>query len=147
MIQRMLRIVVGLAIAGALVGCRAEGPSNAISNPEVSVPYNTVIVLDKSTTDWTAGLPWERQSKIAIDRNIKTTTPTGLMKVEIAVRNRTDHMLRLDIQTKYFAVDGAQVDESATEAVVLRPQETKAYSSSSLRETASKYRVEVSGAQ
>jgi len=131
----------------AVAGCRTEGPSTAITNPAVSVPYNTVIILDKSTTDWTAGLPWERQSKITIDRNVKTTTATGLMKVEISVRNRTDHTLRLDVQTKFFSTNGAQVDESATEVIVLRPQETKAYSSSSLHDTAAKYRVEISGAQ
>jgi len=131
----------------AVAGCRREGPSTAITNPGVVVPQNTVIVLDKGTTDWTAGLPWERQSRIAIDRHVKTTSVTGLMKVEIAIRNRTDHMLRLDVQTKFFAADGAQVDESATEAIVLRPQETKAYSSSTLRETAGMYRVEIAGAQ
>ena len=140
----LLSVMLGIM---AVAGCRTEGPSVAITNPAVSVPYNTVIILDKSITDWTAGLPWERQSKIAIDRNVKTTTATGLMKVEISVRNRTDHMLRLDVQTKFFSVDGAQVDESATEVIVLRPQETKAYSNSSLRDAAAKYRVEISGAQ
>jgi len=140
----ILLVTLGLMTAA---GCRTEGPSTAIMNPAVSTPYNTVIVLDKSTTDWTAGLPWERQSKIAIDRNVKTTTATGLMKIEISVRNRTDYTLRLDVQTKFFSMDGSQVDESATEGIVLRPQETKAYSSSSLRNTAAKYRVEISGAQ
>lgn len=140
----VLPVLLGLI---AVAGCRKEGPSIAITNPDVVVPHNTVIVLDKATTDWTAGLPWERQSRIVIDRHVKTTSATGLMKVEIAIRNRTDHMLRLDVQTKFFAADGAQVDESATEAIVLRPQETKAYSSSTLRETAEMYRVEIAGAQ
>jgi len=133
--------------AVALAGCRAEGPSIAITNPKVNLPYDTVLVLDKSTTDWTAGLPWQRQSKIAIDRNVKTTTPTDLLKIQIAIRNRTDHTLRLDVQAKFFDADGVQVDESAIETIVLRPLETKVYSSSTLREKATKYRVVIWGAR
>ncbi len=140
----LMSVFLGLIAAGA---CRKEGPSIAITNPEVVVPHNTVIVLDKGVTDWTAGLPWERQSRIAIDRHAKTTSPTGLLKVEIEIRNRTDHILRLDVQTKYFGQNGAQVDESAREVIVLRPQESKSYSNSTLREAAQTYRVEIAGAQ
>lgn len=147
MIVKKRYVLPVLLSLSAVAGCRKEGPSIAITNPDVVVPHNTVIVLDKAVTDWTAGLPWERQSRIAIDRHVKTTSTTGLMKVEIAIRNRTDHMLRLDVQTKFFAADGVQVDESAMEAIVLRPQETKAYSSSTLRETAKMYRVGIAGAQ
>ena len=147
MIPKTIYAFSALLGFAAIAGCRTEGPSPGITNPDVTVPYNTVIVLDKSTTDWTAGLEWAKQSKIAIDRNVKTRTATGLMKVDISIRNRTDHPLRLDVQTKFFAADGAQVDESATEVVVLRAQETKAYSSSSLRDTAAKYRVAISGAR
>lgn len=147
MIRTNVWALLFLASTLGASGCHSEGPSRGITNPYVALPYDTVFVLDKSVTDWTARLPWERQSKIAIDRNVKSTTPTGLLKVEIAIRNRTDHALRLDVQTKFFAADGSQVDESATEAVVLRPQATHAYSSSSLREKAAKYRVDISGAR
>ncbi len=140
-------VVTAVLSVPILAGCRTEGPSVAISNADVSIPYNTVLILDRSITNWTAWLPWEKQSKIAVDRNVKTTTPTGFMNVEIALRNRTDHMQRLDVQTKFFTADGAQVDESAIETVVLRSQETKAYSCSSLQGSAERYRVEISGAR
>lgn len=143
-ITYMVLVLAGIVTAG---GCRSEGPSVAVTNPEVALPYNTVIVLDKSVTDWTAGLPWERQSKIAIDRNVKSVTATGLLKVDIMIRNRTDHTLRLDVQTKFFSADNSQIDESAGEAIVLRSQETRPYSISSLKKDAAKYRVEISGAR
>lgn len=131
----------------ACSACRTEGPSVAVTNPEVSLPYNTVLVLDKTTTDWTAGVPWERQSKIAIDRNVKSVGPTGLLRVNISVRNRTDHPVRLDIQTRYFDSDDEELDATSTETMVLRAQETKPYGSSSLREDVSKYRVIIAGAR
>jgi len=128
-------------------GCRSEGPSTAPKIHDVALPYNTVIVLDKSVTDMTAGIPWDRQSKIAIDQNVKSVTATGLMKVDIMIRNRTDHTLNLDVQAKFFAADNIEIDKSAVDVIVLRPQDTHAYSISSLKANADKYRIEISGAR
>lgn len=147
MMRRIIYIAFALAGMLATGGCRSEGPSIAVTNPDVILPYDTVIVLDKSVTDWTAGLPWERQSKIAIDQKVKSVTATGLMKIDLKIRNRTDHTLRLDVQTKFFSVDNLQVDKSAVDAIVLRPQDTHSYSISSLKNIAAKYRVEISGAR
>ena len=138
-----LALLAGMVLAA---GCRTEGPSPAVTNPDVLPAFNTVVVLDKSVTDWTKWLPWEKQSKITIDRNRKTVTPTGLMGVDIAIRNRTEREIRVDVQTKYFAADDRQIDETPRQTIVIRPQDTRPYSSSSLRREAAKYRVEISGA-
>jgi hypothetical protein len=140
----MVFVLVGVS---ANLGCRSEGPSSPPTNLNVILPYNTVIVLDKSVTDMTAFLPWERQSVIAIDRNVKSVTATGLMKVDIAIRNRTERTLKLDVQAKFFADDNLEIDKSAVDVIVLRPQDTHAYSISSLKANADKYRIEISGAQ
>lgn len=143
--EKVLAVVlsVGLLVAA---GCQNEGPSVAIRSPRANLPRDSVVVLDKSVTDTSGWIPWEKQSKIVVEENRKGTTATGLLKVDITIRNRTDHVLRLDVKTRFFASSGLQVDETARETLILRPQETRPYSSSSLKEAA-EYRVEIGTAK
>lgn len=147
MIMKINKLALVLSIVFLIAGCRHEGASASYHNPNVQMTYNSVIILDKSVTDLNGWFPWQKQSKIAIDKNVSQKTPTGMLEVAIDIRNRTDHTLRLDVHTKFFDGRRALIDESPWDAIVLRPKETKTYSISSIRSKAEMYRVEIMGAE
>lgn len=146
MIMKINKLALLLLMAVIIAGCRQEGPSISYNNPMVQMPYNSVIILDKSVTDLNAWFPWEKQSKIAIDKNTSSKTQTGMLEVVTDIRNRTNRILRLDVHTKFFDVTRGLIDESPWDVIVLRPQETKTYTISSIRSKAEMYRVEIMGA-
>lgn len=147
MIIRMNKLALALSMIFVIAGCHYEGASIGYNNPVVQMPLNSVIILDKDVTDLTAWFPWDKQSKVAIDKNTSYKTHAGMLKVVTDIRNRTDHTLRLDIHTKFFDERKELIDESPWDVIVLHPQETKTYTVSSIRSKAQMYRVEIMGAE
>ncbi|MCK5226135.1 MAG: hypothetical protein KAQ89_05410 [Planctomycetes bacterium] len=147
MIIRMNKLVLALLVIFAIAGCHHEGASIGYYNPKVEMPFNSVIVLDKDVTDMTTWIPFTKQSRITIDKNTSHKTSTGMLKVVTDIRNRTDHTLRLDVHTKFFDGRKTLIDESPWDVIVLRRQETKTYTVSSLNSEAAMYRVEIMGAE
>ena len=147
MITKISKLALVLLTVFTIAGCHHEGPSVGYNNPVVQMPFNSVIILDKDVTDMTAWFPWDKQSKITIDKNISHKISTGMLKVVTDIRNRTDHTLRLDVHTKFFDERKELIDESPWDVIILQPQETKTYTTSSIRSKAQMYRVEIMGAK
>ena len=76
---------------GAQMGVRVED-ANA---PTARIMYDQVVIIDKVLQNSKTG-------KIAIEGQGASRTPTGTLKVTVAVRNRTDFPQVLELRTSYF---------------------------------------------
>ena len=76
---------------GAQMGVRVDD-ANA---PTARIMYDQVVITDKVLQNSKTG-------KIAIEGQGAARTPTGTLKVTVAVRNRTDFAQTLELRTSYF---------------------------------------------
>lgn len=134
----MRPIFVTLLLGGAvaLPGCTTVGvnegarPGIRVDDdraPDARLNLDTVVILDKSLQDRTAG-------KIAIEASGARRSPTGTLEVYATIRNRTDHPLQVEARTQFF--DDVQVSvEGPTQwqRVYLDPQSVNAYRELSTR--------------
>jgi hypothetical protein len=76
---------------GAQMGVRVEDANS----PTARIMYDQVVIIDKVLQNAKTG-------KIAIEGQGASRTPTGTLKVTVAVRNRTDFNQVLELRTSYF---------------------------------------------
>lgn len=76
---------------GAQMGVRVEDANS----PTARIMYDQVVIIDKVLQNAKTG-------KIAIEGQGASRTPTGTLKVTVAVRNRTDYNQTLELRTSYF---------------------------------------------
>jgi len=129
-----LVLVVGSVVV--LVGCSKyrEGPHPAVSVPEVALEEReTVVVLDDILA-----------KKIAIEAQGNRWTETRRLQVFANIRNRTDFAQNIDVQTVFKDEAGFSLrDETAWQRIILEPNETTNYSSTSLDDRARKYTIRI----
>jgi uncharacterized protein YcfL len=129
-----LVLVVGAAVA--LTGCSKyrEGPHPAVSVPEVALEEReTVVILNDIL-----------RKKIAIEAQGNRWTDTRRLQVFANIRNRTDFVQNIDVQTVFKDEAGFSLrDETAWQRIILEPNETTNYTSTSLDDRARKYTIRI----
>ena len=129
-----LVLVVGSVVV--LAGCSKyrEGPHPAVSVPEVALEEReTVVVLDDILA-----------KKIAIEAQVNRWTDTRRLQVFANIRNRTDFVQNIDVQTVFKDEAGFSLrDETAWQRIILEPNETTNYTSTSLDDRARKDTIRI----
>jgi len=129
-------LVLLCMVAVAVVGCSRyrEGPHPAVSVPEVALEEReTVVVLDDIL-----------RKKIAIEAQGNRWTETRRLQVFANVRNRTDFVQNVDVQTVFKDEAGFTLrDETSWTRIILEPNETKNYSATSLDDRARRYTIRI----
>jgi uncharacterized protein YcfL len=139
----MKTILISLALAGVVVGCKSpppEGAYVAVAKPGSPEAAGVKVVL----------LNYKLTQTLAVDRPpIATRDSNNRLSVQVPLRNRTnDQKLQLQVQTLYFNPAGMVLysqlgSESAWQTITLSPNQTSYYTSTALTSEAENFTVRV----
>jgi len=131
-----IALVLAVATVAALGGCSRyrEGPHPAVSVPEVALEEReTAVVLDDILS-----------RKVAIEAQGNRWTETRRLQVFANIRNRTDFVQSIDVQTLFKDEAGFPLrDETAWTRIILDPNATANYTATSLDDRARKYTIRI----
>lgn len=141
---------LGLA-AAALAACETtpapEGGVRIDQQNNIRPALNSVRVIDGSLARY-VGANYKVDSALDVEGTYVTQGPTGLPKVTVQIRNKTNYAIPLEVRASWFDVGGAPTDAAASwTKLFAQPQAMVTFESSSIKGTSAQYYVEVRGAQ
>ncbi|MFN3585423.1 hypothetical protein [Phenylobacterium sp.] len=140
-----------VACAAGLAGCATtEGPEGGVridQQNDVRPALNSVRVIDASLARY-VGRNYKVQSVLDVEGTYVTTTPTGLKKVTVQIRNKTDVPIPLEVRASWHDAAGAPTDAAASwTKLFAQPQSMVTFENVSIKPASAQYYVEIRGAQ
>jgi len=134
--MKRVLLLASVVIIPVLVGCasRREGPHQAVAVPAAALEEReTAVVLDDILS-----------KKISVEAQSARWTEDRRLQVFANIRNRTDFVKNVDVQTILKEESGFSLgDETAWKREILGPNETKTYTATSLNDRARKYTIRI----
>lgn len=149
---KILLSLAGLAAAAAaLAACATteppEGGVRIDQQNSVRPDLNSVRVIDGSLARY-LGRNHRVESVLDVEGAYVSTTPTGLKKVTVQIRNKTDVPIPLEVRASWHDAAGAPTDAAASwTRLFAQPQSMVTFENISIRPTSAQYYVEIRGAQ
>lgn len=147
-----LRAVAALTIAAAaLAACETtpapEGGVRIDQQNNVRPALNSVRVIDGSLARY-IGQNYKVDSALDVEGTYVTPGPTGLPKLTVQLRNKTNYAIPLEVRASWFDANGAPTDAAASwTKLFAQPQAMVTFETSSIKPASAQYYVEVRGAQ
>ncbi|WP_309087217.1 hypothetical protein [Phenylobacterium sp.] len=146
-----LRAAAALVALGALAGCATtQGPEGGVridQQNNVRPALNSVRVIDGSLARY-IGRNAKVDSALDVEGTYVTPGPTGLSKLTVQLRNKTNYAIPLEVRASWFDANGAPTDAAASwTKLFAQPQAMVTFETSSIKPASAQYYVEVRGAQ
>lgn len=140
-----------LACVVGLAGCATtEGPEGGVridQQNDVRPALNSVRVIDASLARY-VGRNYKVKSVLDVEGAYVTTTPTGLKKITVQIRNKTDVAIPLEVRASWHDAAGAPTDTAASwTKLFAQPQSMVTFENVSIKPASAQYYVEIRGAQ
>lgn len=146
-----VRTAAALSLMAALAACATpEAPEGGVridQQNNVRPALNSVRVIDGSLARY-IGRDYKVDSALDVEGTYVTQGPTGLPKLTVQIRNKTNHPIPLEVRASWFDASGAPTDAAASwTRLFAQPQAMVTFETSSIKSSSAQYYVEVRGAQ
>jgi hypothetical protein len=135
------------ALAGCATATAPEGGVRIDQQNNVRPALNSVRVIDGSLARY-IGRDYKVDSALDVEGAYVSPGPTGLPKLTVQIRNKTNFAIPLEVRASWFDANGVPTDAAASwTKLFAQPQAMVTFETSSIKGASAQYYVEVRGAQ